>query len=70
MNADPPHGTPGLDWFQRSVEIDRQARLRNRERLRALVGDHADEVRAFCAHDPVEFSHCRALVEGKDTRER
>jgi len=59
MDVDYPHSTPGLDLFQRSVQVDREARLRNRARLRVLVRDYADEVCVFCAHDPVEFSRFR-----------
>ncbi len=61
MSVDHPHSTLGLEWFQRSVQVDREARLRNRARLRALVRDHDDEVRVFCAHDPVEFSRFRDI---------
>jgi len=46
---------PGLRAYQRMMEVDRAARLRNQERLRRLSLDHGDEVRLFCAHDAVEF---------------
>ena len=46
---------PGMRGYQRMMEVDRTARLRNQERLRRLSIDHADEVRLFCAHDAIEF---------------
>ncbi len=46
---------PGMRGYQRMMEVDRAARLENQKKLRRLSIDHADEVRIFCAHDPVEF---------------
>jgi glyoxylase-like metal-dependent hydrolase (beta-lactamase superfamily II) len=46
---------PGMAGYQRLMEVDRRARLTNQARLRKLSLEHADEVRVFCAHDPVEF---------------
>ncbi|MFN3726466.1 MAG: MBL fold metallo-hydrolase [Allosphingosinicella sp.] len=46
---------PGMRGYQRMMEVDRQARLSNQAKLRRLSLDHDDEVRIFCAHDPVEF---------------
>jgi hypothetical protein len=37
------------------MEVDRAARLENQKKLRRLSLDHGNEVRIFCAHDPVEF---------------
>jgi glyoxylase-like metal-dependent hydrolase (beta-lactamase superfamily II) len=48
--------SPGLDLFQRLVQIDGAARWQNQERLRELARDHGDRVRVFCAHDPSELS--------------
>ena len=50
---------PGLRGYQRMMEVDRTARLRNQHRLRRLSLDHGDEVRIFCAHDAVEFEILR-----------
>ena len=47
--------TPGLRFYQRMMEVDSAARLANQARLRRLSLDHDDEVRIFCAHDPVEL---------------
>jgi glyoxylase-like metal-dependent hydrolase (beta-lactamase superfamily II) len=46
---------PGLRGYQALMEVDRAARLTNQTRLRRLSLDHQDEVRIFCAHDPVEL---------------
>lgn len=51
-----PGLTPAfLDTLQQRMETDRELRLRNLERLRALVRDHAADVRVVSAHDPWEF---------------
>ena len=44
-----------LDLFQRIVEIDAGARMKNQLRLRQLARESSDEVRVFSAHDPVEL---------------
>jgi len=54
---------PGMRGYQRMMEVDRAARLTNQERLRRLSLDHGDEVRLFCAHDPVEFE----ILAGQST---
>lgn len=51
--------TPGLRAYQTMMEVDRQQRLANQERLRRLSLDAASEVRIFCAHDAVEFEQMR-----------
>ncbi|HEV2079240.1 MAG TPA: MBL fold metallo-hydrolase [Allosphingosinicella sp.] len=50
--------TPGLRMYQRMMEVDREQRLANQERLRKLSVDRQAGVRIFCAHDPVEFERC------------
>jgi len=51
-----PYCTPGLRLYQTLMEKDRQQRLHNQERLRALV--HAnDDVTVFCAHDVRELEN-------------
>lgn len=47
--------TPALRGYQALMEVDRKARIANQARLRRLSLDHQDDVRIFCAHDPVEF---------------
>ncbi|WP_260446090.1 MBL fold metallo-hydrolase [Nostoc sp. UCD120] len=47
--------TPGLRAYQWFMEVDRNARLSNQDKLRALSLDHSSEVRLFCSHDAIEF---------------
>jgi glyoxylase-like metal-dependent hydrolase (beta-lactamase superfamily II) len=58
--ATPPHCPPGLRAFQRAMSDDNAARVANQERLRELARQHSDEVRLFCAHDPVELAREQA----------
>lgn len=53
--GDPPSCPAGLRAFQVMMADDRSARAANQERLRELARAHGDEVRLFCAHDPVEL---------------
>ena len=46
---------PMLDIFQRVVEVDSRARMKNQERLRHLAHENAADVRVFSAHDPIEL---------------
>jgi glyoxylase-like metal-dependent hydrolase (beta-lactamase superfamily II) len=55
VGSEEPTCPPGMAGYQRLMEVDRAARLRNQARLRRLSIDHADDVRVFCAHDAVEF---------------
>jgi glyoxylase-like metal-dependent hydrolase (beta-lactamase superfamily II) len=59
MDPHAPRCTPGLSFFQRTIAVDDGERLRNQERLRALVRDHGSEVKVFCAHDPLELERMR-----------
>jgi glyoxylase-like metal-dependent hydrolase (beta-lactamase superfamily II) len=47
--------TPGLRFYQWMMEADREARLHNQDRLRALSCDRTKGVRLFCSHDAIEF---------------
>ncbi|MDR7302253.1 MBL fold metallo-hydrolase [Haloactinomyces albus] len=51
IDPDRPRCTPGLRAFQTLVQADRDRRLSNQRRLRALARDHAHEVDIFCSHD-------------------
>lgn len=53
---------PGLDAFQKIVEVDGAARRKNQERLRILARDRSGEVDVFCAHDPVELARHQARL--------
>lgn len=48
--------TPGLRAYQWMMEVDREARLHNQDRLHALSIDRSKDVRLFCSHDAVEFN--------------
>lgn len=50
--------TPGLRMYQTMMETERDLRLANQDRLRALSVERSGEVRVICAHDPVEFERC------------
>lgn len=50
-----PYCTPGLRFYQWMMELDRPARLRNQERLRALRAEQGDALTLFCSHDVAEF---------------
>lgn len=54
------HCTPGLRGYQTMMEVSREQRLRNQERVRRLSVERAGEVKVLCAHDPVEFERAAA----------
>ena len=54
------HCTPGLRLYQTMMEVDRDRRLANQDKLRKLSLARQGELRIFCAHDPVEFESCAA----------
>ncbi|MFJ6669934.1 MBL fold metallo-hydrolase [Actinosynnema sp. NPDC091369] len=58
-----PHCPPVLTYMQKRMEVRRELRLANQDRLRELVRDHGDEVDVFSAHDATELRrHRGALV--------
>jgi glyoxylase-like metal-dependent hydrolase (beta-lactamase superfamily II) len=65
-----PTCTPGLAAYQRFMEQDRDRRLYNQDRLRALANDGRDHVRIFCSHDPVELEALSRLSTGWHPRSR
>mgnify|MGYP002778418532 CR=1 FL=1 len=55
---------PGMRFYQTMMEVDRQARMANQQRLRQLSVERRGEVQLFCAHDKVEFERfTRAAAE-------
>ncbi len=60
MDPVAPRCTGGLALFQRFAAIDTARMRHNKERLRELARDHADEVTVFCAHDPSELARLQA----------
>jgi len=55
IDSDQRRCTPGMRFYQTMMEVDREARLHNQERLRALSRDRTKGVRLFCSHDAIEF---------------
>ncbi|MBA1203808.1 MBL fold metallo-hydrolase [Pseudomonas capeferrum] len=53
---------PGMRLYQRMMDTDRQARLHNQQRLRALALGQAGHVEIFCSHDPAEMLQARSVV--------
>jgi hypothetical protein len=47
--------TPGLRAYQTLMEVDREQRLGNQQRLRDLKRQHGSEVTIFCSHDELEL---------------
>ena len=52
--------TPGLRGYQTMMEVSREQRLANQQRVRDLSIAHRRDVRVLCAHDPVEFERAAA----------
>ena len=55
MDPDRRRCTPGLRFYQRLMDTDRDLRFANQERLRELKRAHGDEVTIFCSHDAKEL---------------
>lgn len=54
------HCTPGLRFYQTMMQEDKDARLNNQRRLRALATDANAGVTLFCSHDAKEFERLKA----------
>jgi glyoxylase-like metal-dependent hydrolase (beta-lactamase superfamily II) len=65
MNVERPRCTPGLRIYQTMMEVDREKRLGNQDRLRRLKRDQAGAVTVMCSHDALEYE---ALSAGGPTR--
>ena len=71
MNVERPRCPAGLRAYQWFMEVDREKRLANQQRLRELVRDQGREVQVFCAHDIVEFERMqRSSAAAPVTAER
>lgn len=55
LDADRRRCTPGLRFYQRLMDTDRQLRFANQERLRELKRDHGSQIEIFCSHDEKEL---------------
>lgn len=60
LDPDRRRCTPGLRAYQTLIEVDREARFANQERLRDLKRDHGGEVTIFCSHDERELEVMQA----------
>lgn len=61
MDSDRRRCTPGLRFYQTLMEVDRELRFANQERLRELKRDHGNEVTIFCSHDHKELEAMQQL---------
>jgi len=55
MNVHRHRCTPGLRFYQTMMEVDREQRFANQQRLRDLKRGHGREVTIFCSHDEKEL---------------
>jgi len=56
----------GLRAYQTLMEVDRDKRLWNQDRLRKLARDRQSDVRIFCAHDAVEFGQLKRRASAEE----
>lgn len=56
---------PGLRAYQKLMEVDRRARLRNQRRLRRLAQSGCEAPRIFCSHDPAELLQAQAAMTSR-----
>lgn len=61
-----PHCTTGLRFYQWMMEVDRESRSFNQDKLRRLAVDRSSDLRLFCSHDAVEF---KTLAQSKSPAE-
>ena len=52
--------SPGLRAYQTMMEVSRDLRFQNQDRLRRLSVERRADLTMICAHDPVEFERCLA----------
>jgi glyoxylase-like metal-dependent hydrolase (beta-lactamase superfamily II) len=62
LDADKRRCTPGLRFYQTMMEVDRELRFANQDRLRALKHEHRSEVTVFCSHDELELETMQRLA--------
>ena len=62
LDSDRRRCTPGLRFYQRLMDTNRELRFANQERLRELKRDHGKNVTIFCSHDEKELE---ALQNGR-----
>jgi glyoxylase-like metal-dependent hydrolase (beta-lactamase superfamily II) len=67
LDSDRRRCTPGLRFYQRLMDTDREQRFANQERLRVLKRDHGNEITIFCSHDEKELE---AMQNGRPLPEQ
>jgi glyoxylase-like metal-dependent hydrolase (beta-lactamase superfamily II) len=67
LDSDRRRCTPGLRFYQRLMDTDREQRLANQGRLRDLKRDNKDQITIFCSHDEKELE---AMQNGRPLLER
>src|SRR4051812_1040661 len=65
LDADRRRCTPGLRFYQRLMDTDRDLRFGNQQRLRDLKRDHGQDITIFCSHDEKELE---AMQSGRPLR--
>ena len=55
LDEDRRRCTPGLRFYQRLMDTDRDQRFANQERLRDLKRAHGGQITIFCSHDEKEL---------------
>jgi glyoxylase-like metal-dependent hydrolase (beta-lactamase superfamily II) len=63
MNLKHPHAPKGAAAYETMMEVDRELRLMNQDRLRRLIATQGRHVQVFCSHDPKEFMMMRSLQD-------
>jgi glyoxylase-like metal-dependent hydrolase (beta-lactamase superfamily II) len=67
LDPDRRRCTPGLRFYQRLMDTDRDQRFANQARLRELKRDHGKEITIFCSHDEKELE---AMQRGRPQPEQ
>ena len=62
LDSDRRRCTPGLRLYQNMMEVDRELRFANQERLRDLKRQHGNEITIFCSHDQKELEALQGLA--------
>jgi glyoxylase-like metal-dependent hydrolase (beta-lactamase superfamily II) len=63
LDADRRRCTPGLRLYQTMMDVDRDLRLANQDRLRQLKHTHGSDVTIFCSHDEKELE----MMQGRSS---
>jgi glyoxylase-like metal-dependent hydrolase (beta-lactamase superfamily II) len=69
LDSDRRRCTPGLRFYQRLMDTDREQRFANQDRLRALKQDESSKVTIFCSHDEKELEMTQRLGRTDSLRE-